>query len=204
MLWWVANDGPTLGMVGGIHGDEILPPMVYKSLLDNLEPNQLAGRLVIVPVANPAALGVFDRQTPEQHGNTDLHTVFPGNLEKGNLTNKIAITLQETLLDHVDGFVDFHSGGSGGRLQNRSDYDGSTPADLQEKCLAMCRAFGAPFIHKNSLAKTATSYVNDRGIPTCNAEAGGRLPGAAGQPRLYAEHDPRAQKSDAPFGHVAG
>jgi predicted deacylase len=167
------KDGPTLGLIGCVHGDETLPPMAYKTLLDDIEPSDLSGRLVIVPAANPMALAVFDRQTPEQHGNTDLHTVFPGNPEKGNLTNKIAIALREGFLDHLDAFVDFHSGGSGGRLQNRSDFDDNLPQDLRDRCIALCRAFGAPFIHANNLAKTATSWVNQKGVPTCNAEVGG-------------------------------
>lgn len=167
------KDGPTLGMVGCIHGDEPLPVMVYKSLLETIDPAKLSGRLAVIPVANPLAVPVFDRQTPEQHGNTDLHTVFPGNREKGNMTHKIALALQENLLDHVDAFVDFHCGGSGGRLQNRSDFEDRLSKDLRNQCLNLCRAFGAPFIHANNLAKTATSYVNARGVPTCNAEVGG-------------------------------
>jgi predicted deacylase len=167
------NDGPILGMIGGIHGDEALTAMVYKSLLESIDPAKLAGRVAVIPVANPLALAIFDRQTPEQHGDTDLHTVFPGNREKGNLTHKIALTLCDNLLDHVDAFVDFHCGGSGGRLQNRSDFEDNLNPDLRDRCLNLCRAFGAPFIHANNLAKTATSYVNARGVPTCNAEAGG-------------------------------
>lgn len=167
------KEGPTLGMVGCIHGDETLPPIAYQRLLDSLNPQEMAGRLAVIPVANPLALAVFDRLTPEQHGNTDLHTVFPGNREKGNLTNKIAIAIQENLLEHVDAFVDFHSGGLGGRLQNRSDFDDDLPSELRNRCLDLCRAFGAPFIHANNLAKTASSYVNARGKPTCNAEVGG-------------------------------
>jgi predicted deacylase len=179
-------EGPTLGLIAGVHGDEMLPPLAYKLLLDSLEPGEVAGRLAVLPVANPLALAHFDRQTPEQHGNTDLHTVFPGNREKGNLTNRIALTIQENLLDHLDAFVDFHCGGSGGRLQNRSDFDGSLEPDLKGRCLAMCRAFGAPFIHSGSLARSATSYVNARGVPTCNAEAGGAFLGP-GPSQYYLE-----------------
>lgn len=171
------RSGPTLGMVGGIHGDETLPPMAFKRLLDRLDPMELAGRLLVIPVANPLALAVFNRQTPEQHGNTDLHTVFPGNREKGNLTHQIAVTLQENMLDHVDAFVDFHSGGSGGRLQNRSDFHDDLPHPVRDECLELCRVFGAPFVHANNLSKTATSYVNARGRPTCNAEVGGAFLG---------------------------
>jgi len=73
----------------------------------------------------------------------------------------------------VDAFVDFHSGGSGGRLQNRADYDPDATPEIREKSFALCRAFGAPFVHTNNLAKTASAYANSRGIPTCNPEVGG-------------------------------
>jgi predicted deacylase len=167
------REGPTLGIIGCVHGDETLPPMAFRRVLESIDTAHLRGRIVIVPVANPLSMGVFNRQTPEQHGNTDLHTVFPANPEKGNLTHKIALTLQNGILDHVDALVDFHSGGLGGRLQNRSDFDDSADGDLREKCLKLCRAFGAPFVHANNLAKTASSYVNARGKPACHAEAGG-------------------------------
>jgi predicted deacylase len=180
------QDGPTLGIIGCIHGDETLPVMAFRRLMARLDPDVLAGRLAVMPVANPLSLAVFDRQTPEQHGNTDLHTVFPGNREKGNLTNQIAITIQHNLLDHVDAFVDFHSGGSGGRLQNRSDFHDDLPAQLRNRCLDLCRAFGAPFIHANNLSKTATSIVNGHGKPTCNAEAGGSYLGP-GPTAVYLE-----------------
>jgi len=165
--------GPTLGIIGGIHGDETLPPMAFRALLDALDPSAMAGRLAIIPVCNPLSMAIFNRQTPEQHGNTDLHTAFPGNPKTGNLTHKIAVAIREHLIDHVDAFVDFHSGGSGGRLQNRSDFEDDAEPQIREKCLALCRAFGAPFIHANNLSKTATAYANSRGIPTCNAEVGG-------------------------------
>jgi predicted deacylase len=167
------QSGPTLGVIGGVHGDETLTPMAFQILLDALNPARVSGRLVIIPVANPLSMAAFNRQTPEQHGNTDLHTVFPGNPNTGNLTHKLAIAIQDNLLDHVDAFVDFHSGGSGGRLQNRSDFEENLSPDIREKCLELCRAFGAPFIHANSLSKSASSYVNARGKPACNAEVGG-------------------------------
>jgi predicted deacylase len=165
-------DGPVLGILGVVHGDETLPPMVFRSLLQSLKTAQMVGRLVILPVANPLSMGVFNRQTPEQHGNTDLHTVFPGN-HSGNLTQKLAAVIRDNLLDQVDAFVDVHSGGSGGRLQNRTDLEEKAPEKVREASFKLCRAFGSLFIHFNDLTKTAVSYVNSRGLPTCSAEVGG-------------------------------
>ncbi|MBO4317114.1 MAG: succinylglutamate desuccinylase/aspartoacylase family protein, partial [Mailhella sp.] len=140
--------GPTLGVTGCVHGDETVTVFGLKKWLDSLRVEELAGRVAVIPAANPTAIQLFNRQTPEQHGNTDLHTVFPGNPEKGNLTSKLAVTICKQLLDHVDAYVDIHSG-SAARLQNRSDFHNDLAEPLRQQCIDLCRAFGAPFIHAN-------------------------------------------------------
>lgn len=167
-----AKDGPTVGIVTTIHGDETTPLMVVRDLLATLDPERLSGRVAAIPVANPLAVSVFGRQTPEQHGKTDLHEVFPGNRE-GNITQRLAHAIASNMLDHVDALVDIHCGGLGGRLQNRADFDASASPDVYERSLALCRAFNAPFIHANNLAGTAARYCNGRNVPTVNPELGG-------------------------------
>ncbi len=167
------NDGPTLGIVTNVHGDEFLPTTAIRALLAELDTAALKGRLAIISVANPLATAGFGRLTPEQHGRTDLHEVFPGNA-RGNATQMIAAVITANVLDHVDAYIDFHSGGSGGRLQARVDYNSKAGDDVKSKSLAMARAFGMPFVHENDLTGTATHYVNTRrSIPAANPEMGG-------------------------------
>lgn len=167
-----AHAGPTFGIVTNTHGDEFLPTVAIREFLGALATAQLRGRLVVVPVANPMATAGFGRLTPEQHGRTDLHEVYPGNA-RGNTTQMIAAAITENVLHHVDALIDFHSGGSGGRLQARVDYNTSTPEDLKTRNLALARAFGAPFVHENEFAGAAAHYLNGRGIPAVNPEVGG-------------------------------
>ena len=164
--------GPTFGIVTNTHGDEFLPTMAIREFLDSLDTAGLQGRLVIVSVANPMATAGFGRLTPEQHGRTDLHEVYPGN-PKGNTTQMIAATITANVLHHVDALIDFHSGGSGGRLQARVDYNATAPESLKEKNLALARSFGAPFVHENEFAGSASHYLNGRGVPAVNPEVGG-------------------------------
>ena len=124
-----AKPGPTLGILATIHGDETMSLMAVRRLLASHDPAALAGRVAAIPVANPLAVSVFNRQTPEQHGRTDLHEVFPGNPD-GNLTQRMASVITTNLLDHVDALVDIHCGGSGGRLQGRVDLDASASAGV--------------------------------------------------------------------------
>jgi len=166
------KDGPTLGILTTIHGDETMALMAVRELLNSLDIKSLSGRVAAIPVANPLAVAVFNRQTPEQHGKTDLHEVFPGTAN-GNLTQRLASTITTNLLDHVDGLVDIHCGGLGGRLQSRADLDASASADVYDGSLKLCRAFNTSFVHSNNLAGTAAHYCNGRGVPTTNPEIGG-------------------------------
>jgi len=166
------HPGPTFGIVTNTHGDEFAATIAIRQFLAGVDTTRLKGRIVVVSVANPMATAGFGRQTPEQHGRTDLHEVYPGNA-RGNTTQMIAATITEHVLHHVDTLIDFHSGGSGGRLQARVDYNTKTPDDLKKKNLALARAFGAPFVHENEFAGAAAHYLNGRGIPAVNPEVGG-------------------------------
>jgi predicted deacylase len=164
--------GPTFGIVTNTHGDEFLPTIAIRQMLVVLDTAALHGRLVVVSVANPMATANFGRQTPEQHGRTDLHEVYPGNA-RGNTTQMIAAAITANVLHHVDALIDFHSGGSGGRLQARVDYNSQTSPELKAKNLAFARAFGAPFVHENEFAGAASHYANSRDIVAVNPEFGG-------------------------------
>ncbi len=166
------NPGPTFGIITNTHGDEFLATIAIREFVNALDTATLSGRIALVSVANPMATAGFGRLTPEQHGRTDLHEVYPGNA-RGNTTQMIAATITENVLHHVDALIDFHSGGSGGRLQARVDHNSKAPDDLKQKNIALARAFGAPFVHENEFAGSAAHYLNSKGIPAVNPEVGG-------------------------------
>lgn len=166
------QSGPTFGIVTNTHGDEFLATIAIREFINALDTSALHGRIVLVSCANPMATAAFGRQTPEQHGRTDLHEVYPGNA-RGNTTQMIAAAITEIVLHHVDALIDFHSGGSGGRLQARVDYNAKAPDDLKRKNLALARAFGATFVHENEFAGSAAHYLNSRGVVAVNPEVGG-------------------------------
>jgi predicted deacylase len=166
------KDGPTLGITATIHGDETVPAIMLRHLFGGLDLSQLSGRVCAIPVCNPPAMSAFGRQTPEQHGKTDLHEVFPGSA-KGNLTQMIAASIASNLIDHVDVLIDYHCGGSGGRLQERVDIHRGAADDLKARSFNLARQFGTVFAHENNLAGTAVGYANSLGKPAFNAETAG-------------------------------
>lgn len=164
--------GPTLAITAAVHGDETTPAMMIRDLLDRLDLDGLNGRVVAVPVCNPPSVGSFARQTPEQHGKTDLHEVFPGN-RRGNLTQMIAAVLAEHVIEPADALIDYHCGGSGGRLQERVDVHRDADPAIRAKSLELARAFGTVLIHDNALAGTAVGCANALGKVAFNAETAG-------------------------------
>lgn len=170
-----AQAGPTMVVVGGMHGDEFGSFPVIRDFYDSLDPASLRGTVVVLPIANPLALGALSRFTPDLHGNLDLHSSFPGS-PKGTLTQRIAHAIKTNLIDGLtpdDVFMDLHSGGAGGRLQFRVDYDKLVSGALRDRVVTLCRAFGSFLLHENNLAGTSSRFANSKGVPTINVEVGG-------------------------------
>lgn len=167
-----ARPGPTLALTATVHGDETVPAMMIRGLLDALDPATLAGTVCAMPVCNPLSMAVFNRQTPEQHGNTDLHEVFPGKAG-GNLTQMIAHRISEGLIRHADAVIDYHCGGAGGRLQARVDVNASCPDELRAECLAHARNYGTVMVHENPIPRSVAGYANALGKLGFSVETAG-------------------------------
>jgi predicted deacylase len=167
-----SSPGATLGVACMVHGDEPLPSVAIRSLIGELQNSEMRGRLVVVSVSNPLAMAAFGRQSSEQHGKTDMHETFPGS-PGGNLTQRLAHAITTNVLNHVDAFIDFHSGGSGGRLQNRCGFNGKAPPDVRERCIQLCKAFGTSLIQESHVAGSASDYINSLGVPSVGGEVGG-------------------------------
>lgn len=101
-----ANNGPTVLLVAGQHGNEKTPLFVLRELLASLERSPLsAGRLVIIPSANPLAMAFDTRQEPLDCKN--LNRAFPGNPRK-DLPARLAATLYQ-YVRVADLVVDLHT-----------------------------------------------------------------------------------------------
>ncbi len=99
--------GPATAFVAGVFGDKPLASLALWHLAEKLlKDDSLSGRVVLCPAANPYALEVGSRVSPDH---LYLNRVFPGS-EKGFLTNQIAHAVLNTVLDETDHVVDLHSG----------------------------------------------------------------------------------------------
>ena len=167
-----AEDGPTLLVLAGVHGDEYegiaAIPQVYKAI----EPQALRGRLVMTPVCNIPAYEAAQRSSPIDGLN--LARVFPGDID-ATITRQIADWLSRKLLPHADFLIDLHTGGIAYELPTLIGYVQDDGA-LGQASLAAASAFGAPVLWGHPLplpAGRSISAATSLGIPSLYTEARG-------------------------------
>jgi N-alpha-acetyl-L-2,4-diaminobutyrate deacetylase len=134
--------GPTALLTGANHGDEYEGPVALFELARSLKPEEVTGRVIILPAMNQPAFAAGTRTSPIDSGN--MNRSFPGRPD-GSVTEKIADYFQRVLLPMADLVLDFHSGGK------TLDFLPFCAAHIlpdkaqQARAFALVQAFGAPW-----------------------------------------------------------
>ena len=89
-----ALDGPGLLVIGGVHGDEFESMAAIRRLIAAVDPLQLRGRLICIPVVNEPAYWRGQRTAEDE---LDLARTCPGRPD-GSITERVAHTTQRGLL----------------------------------------------------------------------------------------------------------
>ena len=134
--------GPTALLTGGNHGDEYEGPVALFDLARRLRPEEVTGRVIIVPTMNRPAFSAGRRTSAIDGGN--LNRSFPGRPD-GTATEKIADYFQRTLLPLADVLLDLHSGGKTLEFVPFAAAHVLPDKAQQARCVAAMEAFGAPY-----------------------------------------------------------
>lgn len=103
------GDGPTVGISAAIHGDEDVGTQAVMELARQLDEAQIAGRLLLLPVANPFSFAAKSRQSPIDDVN--INRVFPG-VARGWFSEQLAALIVREFLGKIDVLIDLHAGGA--------------------------------------------------------------------------------------------
>lgn len=139
----IANgDGPTALLTGANHGDEYEGPISLQELAISIKPEDITGRVIILPMMNLPAFSAGLRCSPIDGAN--MNRSFPGRPD-GTATQKICHFIATELVTQADIVLDFHSGG------RTLDFLPFAAAHILEDkiqeaaCLAAMQAFNAPY-----------------------------------------------------------
>ena len=146
-----AEDGPILGLIAGMHGDEINGMEIVRRILDRGLHQVQRGTVVCMPIINVYGFLNFSRDVPD---GKDVNRSFPGT-RGGSLASRVAYHLMHDVIPFIDVGIDFHTGGA-----MRTNYP-QVRAVLREPAnVELANAFHAPFtidapFRPNSLRREA-------------------------------------------------
>lgn len=168
------NDGPTLNVHGGIHGNEYEGMYAIIRLISESSPENLkCGTLILTPVVNTLAFSWVMRQNPMD--SKDLARSFPGT-PSGTVSQAIAYTFFNKVVKRSDYVIGLHSAGEALRILPFTEFF-DAEGRMGEESLAMAKAFGIRYLRRMrarpEATVTCTLKAVGEGIPAIEPEIGG-------------------------------
>jgi predicted deacylase len=170
----IANgNGPTVLLSAGVHGDEYEGQVILRHLIQELEPDRIKGRLIILPALNYPAMLDDARVSPLDRGN--LNRAFPGR-DDGGPTSAIAHFVTTSLLPQCDAGIDLHSGGRASEYIPSAFLCLCRDKEVFQKSLEMADSFAAPYtlvVDGNGAPGGFDPAAHRAGVPFLSAELSG-------------------------------
>lgn len=165
--------GPTALISGGNHGDEYEGQVALMNLARQIDPTQVQGRIIMIPMLNRPASESGTRLSPLDGKN--MNRAFPGN-RNDSITGMIAHYVANALLPMADLVVDIHSGGRTGHFYPSVNMHHVPNQEQMKKMIDAAMAWGAPyvFIYRDVGGEGLyPSYAESLGKVTLGTEIGG-------------------------------
>ena len=146
--------GPTICICSAIHGDELNGIPIIRNVIHQLDPQEVAGTILAVPIVNAFGIVSGSRYLPDRR---DLNRSFPGS-KRGSLAGQLAHLFLEQVVRGCDYLIDLHTGSQGrtNLPQIRCNLD-------DERVRPLAEAFAPPVI------------IHSKPIPGSLRRAAGRM-----------------------------
>ncbi len=96
-------------LTGGAHGDEPNGPELVNRVVDEIDPKELKGILLVLPVMNPWGYAERLRMVPIDQ--RDLNRCYPGHAQ-GSFSFQVADVILRQVVQHCDFVIDCHDAGT--------------------------------------------------------------------------------------------
>ncbi len=172
-----SRPGPVLALTAGIHGYEYPPILALQRLPALIDPETLAGVVVMVHVANmPSFLGRTIYFSPVDGRN--LNRVFPGKPD-GTVSERIAHAITTEIIDKADYLIDLHCGDGNESLRPYLYQTITGDSAIDDKIAGLALSFGLDHIivdrgrpHDPANSMYCSNTAITRGKPAMTIESG--------------------------------
>ena len=171
------REGEGLVVFGSNHGNEYEGPVVIKHLLREIRLADVRGRLILVPVLNPAAFLAGTRESRLDDGE-NLNRAFVEGAgvipSLAGITHRIAAFVRSHIWPRVHMVIDLHSGGDVARFSLCANFHPLEDPELAERIEQTARWFGTPslMVYQNQTPGLLPSEAERLGKITVGTELG--------------------------------
>jgi predicted deacylase len=171
------GDGPTALIFGGNHGDEYEGPVTLMNLARWLQPEQVQGRVILLPMLNRPAVASGTRlsSVDGRNMNRAYYTQYPEIQVNESITTMIAHYVTQALIPLADLVIDIHSGGRSIHFLSSVNMHRVADERQMSAMLEAGLAWGAPyvFIYRDVAGEgLLPSYCERLGKVTLGTELG--------------------------------
>ncbi|MGA3244682.1 MAG: M14 family metallopeptidase [Bacteroidota bacterium] len=172
-----SRPGPVLALVAGAHGTEYTSIIALEKLIGILNPSEIAGTVIIVPLVN---IQSFERKVPHINpiDGVSMNRMYPGK-PNGTQTERVSYLITKQVVEQCDHLIDLHGGDLDESLRPYS-YWTKTGNEVQDKISKeMVLAFGLDHIiisadrpKDSNASRYLENTATTRGKPSITVEAG--------------------------------
>lgn len=172
-----SKPGPVLAVVSGAHGTEYASIVAVSRLIQALDPAQVSGTVILVPLVNVAS---FEQKVPHVNpvDGKSMNRFYPGKAD-GTQTERASFAITREVVEKCDHLIDLHGGDLDEDLRPYSYWTKTGNAAQDAVSRDMVLAFGLDHVIVSTdrpkdpnasryLENTATT----RGKPSITVEAG--------------------------------
>src|SRR5271156_1927607 len=172
-----AKPGPVLALVTGAHGTEYVSIIAVEKLIGELDPAQLSGTVILVPLVNVLS---FEQKVPHVNpiDNKSMNRFYPGKMD-GTQTDRALFMITKEVVDRCDYLIDYHGGDLDESLRPYAYWGPTGKVDQDRISKEMVLAFGLDHIiiwRERPISPAATRYLDNtasvHGKPSIVVEAG--------------------------------
>ncbi len=172
-----ARPGPVLALVSGAHGTEYSSIIAVEKLIQQLDPAEVSGTVILVPLVNIAS---FEQKVPHVNpvDGKSMNRFYPGKAD-GTQTERASALITKQVVEQADYLIDLHGGDLDESLRPYSYWSKTGNEKLDATTRDMVLAFGLDHIivvtdrpRDPNASRYLESTASTRGKPAITAEAG--------------------------------
>lgn len=163
--------GKTLVVTAGVHGSEYVGILALKELVNELDPSEMSGRVILFPLLNEYGFHHGLKQAAGTDG-VNLNRAFPGDAN-GSETYRLAAAVERELYPKADFLLDLHSGDTNEIVLSFLFFPAYSGEEVAAAARAAASAMSLPYRVASSAKDGLYSRAAVNGIPALLLERGG-------------------------------